>query len=76
MKKHGEISTYFFLKHRSGKKSAIFRTVYPNRTHVTTHPVDCFICPNLLQILPGNVRRIVVAITDDNIQETEFLAIS
>ena len=39
-KKHAEISTYFCLKHRSGKKSAIFRTVYPKRNHVTTHPVN------------------------------------
>ena len=37
-KKHAEISTYFCLKRRCGKKSAIFRTVYPNRNHVTTHP--------------------------------------
>ena len=32
--KHGEISTYFRLKHRGGK----VRAVYPNRKHVTTHP--------------------------------------
>ena len=38
MKKHGEISTYFRLKHRCGEKSDIFRTVYPNKNHATTHP--------------------------------------
>ena len=38
--KHGEILSYLknCLKHRCGKKSDIFRTVYPNRNHVTTHP--------------------------------------
>ena len=39
MKKHAEISTYFCLKHRFGKKSAIFPYRYPNRNQVTTHPV-------------------------------------
>ena len=39
MKKHGEISTYFCLKHHCGKEVwTFFRTVYPNKNHVTTHP--------------------------------------
>ena len=38
MKKHREISTYFCLKHCCGRSQPFFRTVYPNRNHVTTHP--------------------------------------
>ena len=41
MKKHGEISTYFRLKHHCGKEVGhFFRAVYPNKNHVTTHHVN------------------------------------
>ena len=40
MEKHREISTYFCLKDHCGKEVRhFFRTVYPSKNHVTTHPV-------------------------------------
>ena len=39
-KKHAEISTYFCLIIGVERSSPFFRTVYPNRNHVTTHPVN------------------------------------
>ena len=41
--KHGEIFTYFRLKHHCGKEVGHFsNTVYPNKNHVTTHPGFCY----------------------------------
>ena len=37
MKKHGEISIYFRLKHHYGKELGHFSMQYPNKNHVTTH---------------------------------------
>ena len=39
MKKHGEISTYFCLKHHCEKKSDIFHAVYLNKIHGITSVV-------------------------------------
>ena len=45
-----------------------------NAIHEMILLFDCLICPHLLQILLGDVRRIIVVFTDDKIQETEFQA--
>ena len=55
--KQGEISTYFCLKHRCEKKSDIFHTVYPNKNHVITHPVN--VSPSkLLDVATLNVAGV------------------
>ena len=46
-----------------------------NAIHAIFLLFGCLICPYLLQILFNKVRRVVVAFTDDKIQETEFLTI-